>query len=203
METKYNGENFIMKGLTIVYQIMVVNILFIVFSVPLLTIGASLKALTGTVKDLLEGNLTHEFKTFYSYFKSDFNKTTGSFLLLVLGYFIVSYNFIHVIGVTKLGWLLAIVQVPVLLQLFFTHAMINYVHFEWQFKLFKTIKVAWILGNRNMLRIIGTLGMAYLLLKLGLRIPLILIFFYAPLVSIVHYYFCYPLIKSVKGDPAA
>jgi uncharacterized membrane protein YesL len=200
MEAKYNGENFVMKGLTIVYQIMALNILFIVFSVPMFTIGASLKALTGSVRDLLKGELTHEFKTFFYYFKSDFKKTTVSFLILAIGYIIVAYNFIMVVNVSKVGWMLAMIQIPVLVQLLFTHAMINYVHLEWDFKLLKSLKVAWVLGNRNMLKIVGTIGMAYLLIKLGLRIPMILIFFYIPLLSIIHYYFCYPLIKSVKGE---
>lgn len=203
MEAKYNGENFVMKGLTIVYQIMVLNILFIIFSVPMFTIGASLKALTGSVRDLLQGDLNHEFKTFFYYFKSDFKKTTLSFLLLALGYFITLYNFINVIALAKVGWLLAIIQIPVLVQLLFIHFMINYIHLEFDLKLFKSIKVAWILGNRNMLKIIGSIGISYLLLKLGLRIPLILIFFYVPLMAIITYYFCYPTIKSVKGEQAS
>jgi len=203
MEVKYNRENIVMKGLTVIYQIMVLNILFIVFSVPMFTIGASFKALTGSVKDLIEGDLTHEIKTFLYYFKSDFKKSTLTFLLLALGYGIVVFNLINVIHIPSTGWLLAMIQLPVLVQLVFVHAMINYIHLEWDFKLFKSIKVAWVLGNRNMLRIVGSIGMAYLLLKLGLRIPLILMFFYIPLTSIIHFYFCYPMIKSVKGEQSS
>lgn len=186
-----------MKAMTIVYQLMFLNLLFMLTSLPIITLGASSKALTGCIRDMLQGELTSEARTFFSYFKKDFLKTSLAFLIILIGYGIVVFNFINV---EKTGWILGVVQIPVLLQLLMIHSMISYVLLEWQLPLKKTIKVAWILGNRNIIRTVGLVFISYMLLKLGLRIPLILIFFYAAFVSLIQYYFCYNHIIKVKGE---
>ncbi|MCH4886177.1 DUF624 domain-containing protein [Acidaminobacter sp. JC074] len=197
MEAKYNRNNIFMTVMTLVYQLMLLNILFLVFSMPIVTIGASSRALAGCIRDLLRGELSHEFKSFLYYFKGKFKTSTLSFLLLLLGYCIVVINLTNV---QSLGYLLGMIQLPVIIQLLVSHMMLSYVVLEWDLKTLKSLKLAWILGNRNIIKIIGATGLMYVILKLSLNIPVILIFFYMPITSIIQYYFCYPTILKVKGD---
>ncbi len=197
MEVKYNPNNIVMNTLTKIYQVMLLNILFIFFSLPLVTIGAASKALTGCIRDMIKGELNHEFKTFFSYYKSDMKKSIISFLLLAIGYIFVGINLIYM---ARTSFIIGIIQLPVLIQLLLTHVMLNFVLLEFDLEVKKSIKVAWIMGNKHVIKVIGTLGLSYLLLKLGLRMPVIITFFYMPLIAILQYYFCYPMIQTLKGD---
>lgn len=185
-----------MQGINIVYQIMLLNILFIVFSLPILTMGASSKALTACIRDLMKGDLNKEIRTFFHYFRKDFLKTTGFFLILLFAYTIVTIN---VINFSHIGWWLTLIQIPVIIQIVLLHAMLNYVLIAWDVKGLRNLKIAWILGNRNIIKVIGSLFFAYLLLKLGLRMPFIMLFFYAPLVTIIFHLFNYPTIQKTIG----
>jgi len=197
MEAKYNRHNIFMTAMTIVYQLMLLNILFLLFSLPLITLGASSRALTGCIRDLIKGELNHEFKTFIYYFKDKFKESILSFLLLIIAYGVVVINLSHV---HNLGLILGMIQLPVIVQILLCHMMLSYVLLEWDLKTLKSLKLAWILGNRNIFKVIGASGLMYLLMKLGMRIPVILLFFYLPLSNIILYYFCYPSIIKVKGE---
>lgn len=197
MEAKYSRDNIFVKVMTIVYQLMILNVLFIVFSLPVLTIGASLKALTGCVRDMIQGELSSEIRTFFSYFKEKFIQTTLSFVFLAIGFGVVLFNFSYI----KLtGPVIGILQILVFVQLLLTQFMISYVLLEWDFPLFKSLRIAWIIGNKNMIQIIGCAGIGYLMLKLSLRIPILVIFFMMPLTGMLKYWFCYPLIRKLKGE---
>lgn len=197
MEGKIDYRSGIMSVMTIVYQVMLLNILWLVFSIPLVTIGASTKALIGSIRDMINGELNHEIKTYFSYFKSQFVKTTAIFLMLVVAYGIVVINLIMM---PEISWMLTWIQLPVLVQLVVLTTMVGYVLLDFDIPMMKTIKVAWILGNRNIIKSIGVVVIGYLFLKLSLGVPFIILFFFVPLVAILHYYFCYESVKSVKGD---
>jgi len=197
MEAKYNRNNIVMNVLTKVYQVMVLNILFIIFSIPVLTIGASTRALVACIRDMFGEGLDREIRTYFSYFKEDFKRSTITFLVLLVGYVIVAINLIYI---NHTGYLIGLIQLPVLAQLLLTHAMLSIVLLEWDFSIKKSLKVAWILGNKYVIRTAGFLGISYLFLKLSLRIPVLITFFYIPVIAIIQYFFCYKIIKDIKGE---
>lgn len=197
MEGKIDYRNGIMSVLTIVYQVMLLNILWLVFSIPIITIGASTKALVGSIRDMIKGDFNHEIKTYFFYFKSNFWKTTLVFLLQLVAYAIVLVNLIMM---PEVSWLLTWIQLPVLVQLLITTTIINYILLDFDLSVFKTIKVAWIIGNRNIIKSIGVVVIIYLFLKLSLGVPFIILFFFVPVAAILHYYFCSTSVESIKGE---
>lgn len=197
MEAKYNSNNIVMSILTKVYQVMILNILFIIFSIPVLTIGGASRALVACIRDMFGDGLNREIRTFFSYFKEDFKRSTLTFLALLVGYIIVAINLVNI---NHTGYVIGLIQLPVLAQLLLTHAMLSIVLLEWDFSIKKSLKVAWVLGNKHVIRTAGFLGIAYLLLKFSLRVPVIITFFYVPIIAIIQYFFCYQVIRDLKGE---
>jgi uncharacterized membrane protein YesL len=144
-----------------------------------------------------EGELFQEFRTFYAAFKDDFIKSTVTFILLCIGYIIVTINFIYSKYIGELGWYLTVLQIPVLLQLVLIHSHVFIIEDLFDMSVLKSIKVAWILGNRNIVKVIGVMGIGYLLLKVSLLIPIILLFLLFSIVSILQYYFYYESIANL------
>lgn len=197
MEGKYNSDNIFFKVLTMLYQVMVLNAMFIVTSIPIITIGASSKAIFRCTRMMIKGELGQEFKTYFSYFKEDFIKVTLTTILLLAGYAAVIVNFIYARNIQGIGWLLTLIQLPVLLQLLLIHSHVFIIHDLFQLPLFKAIKVAWVMGNRNIVKVVGSLGIMYALVKLGLHMPIILVFFIFSFANLIQYFFYYESVKAL------
>ncbi len=195
METNNNSNQLVMGVMTTIYQLMILNIMFIVTSLPIITLGASTKALMGSIRDLCKQELSSEMSTYFSYFKTDFKKSTSCFLILFVIYGIIALNF-STLRVT--GWAVVLIQIPILIQLVITHFMVGYVLLEWDLTIKKTLKVAWVLGNREIVKIIGCIGIGYFLLKISMYIPFVIIFFYVSLFALIQYFFCYSAIRNLK-----
>lgn len=77
-----------MKGFSLMGDIMLLNVLFIVCSLPVLTIGASASALYTVTLRLAEGDDRGIWKPFFRAFRSNFGKATGEWLILLAAIFL-------------------------------------------------------------------------------------------------------------------
>jgi uncharacterized membrane protein YesL len=83
------NDSLIGRFLGKIGDIVYLNILFVVFSIPIITMGASYTAMEYTFMKQLRESDTPIFKTFTSSFKSNFKQATLSWLIfLVLGFII-------------------------------------------------------------------------------------------------------------------
>lgn len=80
MTNLFSPERGIYKVMTRIYQLLLLNILFILTSIPIFTIGASLCAAYGTSYKLQKGDEENLFKTYFKQFKANFKQ--GSLLWL-------------------------------------------------------------------------------------------------------------------------
>ncbi|HJB24778.1 YesL family protein [Jeotgalibaca ciconiae] len=65
------------KLLTNIADLMLVNFLFILFSLPIVTFGASLTAMNHVTLQMSEGKQLSIFKSFFESFKENFKQATG------------------------------------------------------------------------------------------------------------------------------
>lgn len=78
-------------------DIIFLNILFILFSIPIVTIGASYTAMEYTFMKQIKESDTSLFRTFWRSFKSNFKQSTISWLILLALWFVVATD-IHTFG---------------------------------------------------------------------------------------------------------
>ncbi|MBO4776292.1 MAG: YesL family protein [Lachnospiraceae bacterium] len=87
MKNIFSPDSFLMKALTLFFDIMYLNALFIICSLPVFTIGASATALYSVLFKRIRGEEFKIGKTYFAEFKSNFKQATLfwiPYLLLVI-----------------------------------------------------------------------------------------------------------------------
>ncbi len=86
MNNLFNYENKFFQVINKIADCFLLSVLFVVFSIPIFTIGASCTATYYTVHKALRGNRGYVWKSFWSSFRSNFKQSTIMWLIcLVLG----------------------------------------------------------------------------------------------------------------------
>lgn len=80
----FNYDNPVMQFLSRLTDIFILNILFILCSLPVVTIGASAAALYSVTLKMAKNEESYIFQSFFSAFKSNFKQGTLSWLILML-----------------------------------------------------------------------------------------------------------------------
>lgn len=80
----FNYDSPIMQFLSRLTDIFILNILFIVCSLPVVTIGASATALYSVTLKMAKNEESYIFRSFLGAFKSNFKQSTISWLILML-----------------------------------------------------------------------------------------------------------------------
>ena len=79
----FNEDNFLHIFLNRVGDIVIANLLFLVCSIPLFTIGASLTALYHCMLRIVKGNNVGITRMFFKSFRENFKQATGAWLVIV------------------------------------------------------------------------------------------------------------------------
>lgn len=198
MEGKYNLKNPVINVMTSLYQLLLLNALFILFSLPVITMGSAFKALLQCIQLMKENELNQEVPSFFKAFKDDFIKVTLSFLLMAGILSLVCFNMLNGALLIKGSWLLYMIQVPLLVQIILTFNFLIIVHIHFDLSIIKAIKVAWIMSNRHLIKSVVYFVTGYLLIKIGLHMPFILIFLYFSIMAYLHHVLIYPTIIALK-----
>ena len=88
----------------VIGEMFLLGILWLVFSLPLITIGASTTALYYVTTKKASGKDDYIYKPFIQAFKSNFVKSTSVYLILAATGFFIWTN-LHILGQINLGWL--------------------------------------------------------------------------------------------------
>ncbi|HPA53844.1 MAG TPA: YesL family protein, partial [Bacillota bacterium] len=76
MKWLFNTEGIIYKIMTAVYQMIILNLLWCITSIPLITVGASTTALYYVIGKIARKEEVHEIKDFYKSFRENFKQAT-------------------------------------------------------------------------------------------------------------------------------
>lgn len=82
METIFHPDSALMRGLTRVADVMILNFFFVVTSLPIVTLGASLTALNFTAMRIATGNCHNLTADYFRSFRRNFRQGTLAALVL-------------------------------------------------------------------------------------------------------------------------
>ena len=82
MSSLFNMDSPIMRFLSRVCDIMILNILCIVFCIPIITAGASVTAMYTVTLKMVRGEESYIFKGFLKAFKENFKQSTIIWLMM-------------------------------------------------------------------------------------------------------------------------
>ena len=170
MNGVFRLDSKLMIFLTKVADLMILNILFIAFSLPVFTIGASITALNSVMIKIINDECTYPSTMFVAAFRSNFKQATLTFLIMLVPTALVGYELLlYFTG--RVGDGLATTAIFMLPMVFLT-MMLSYVYpliAQFDNTLMGTIKNSAILSIANLPRsvVIGILNL----------LPFILLFF--------------------------
>ncbi|MGN1267216.1 MAG: YesL family protein [Dorea sp.] len=93
MNFLFNEDNFLTAALLRLWDLVLANLLFILCSIPLVTIGPALTALYHCTLRIVKGNHSGTLKTFFRAFKQNFKQSIIVWLVTVLMAMIIYSNF--------------------------------------------------------------------------------------------------------------
>lgn len=96
------ADNVVMRALSKICDMMCLNILWLICSIPIITIGASTTALYTVMLKMVRNEEGYIFKGFFKAFKENFKQSTISWLILfLLGIiWMIDFRFMGIIGGT-------------------------------------------------------------------------------------------------------
>lgn len=80
----FNPDSPVMQFLTRLADLVILNVMWLLFSIPLVTLGASTTALYRSILTLLDGGGSSTVLLFWNAFRSEFKKGTLLFLILLV-----------------------------------------------------------------------------------------------------------------------
>lgn len=83
LDKMFNYENPVWQFMNRVADLLILNILFMIFSIPIITIGASYTALSYTMLKIVRKEDTYVWRDFWTSFKSNFKQATQMWLILL------------------------------------------------------------------------------------------------------------------------
>lgn len=84
MSSFFNMDNPIMRFMSRICDLMILNVLCIIFCIPVITAGASVTALYSVTLKMVKGEESYIFKGFFKAFKENFRQSTIIWLILAL-----------------------------------------------------------------------------------------------------------------------
>ncbi len=94
MEGSFNFDNPILNALSKMFDCVFLSFLWLVFSIPLITFGASTTALYYTVNKVIRHGRSHVWREFWGSFKSNFKQSTIVWMLFFVFLAIVGVDFL-------------------------------------------------------------------------------------------------------------
>ena len=136
---------------SLIADIMILNFYWMLFSIPLFTIGTSTTALYYVMTRRISNREGYLFRDFWTSFKSNFKQTTIIWLifLVVLSILIINIQNIHLIGNMKT--IVYPVQVFFLIELVLCYMYVLPLNARFEISLKDSFKTAFFMANRHLL----------------------------------------------------
>ena len=136
---------------TLAADIMILSFYWIIFSIPLFTIGTSTTALYYVVTRRISNREGYLFKDFWTSFKSNFKQSTIIWLIFLVVIFILYFNIYNIDAVGDMSIFLLPIQVFLFLEAVICYMYILPITARFDISLKNSIKTAFFMANRHLL----------------------------------------------------
>ncbi len=173
MSNLFSTEGTFYKASTVIYNLLILNFLWVLFSIPLVTIGASTTALFYvTGKIVRKENIQSILSAFWKSFKLNLKQATIIWLIIIVIFFLLFINIQNIGLMGGMARYIYPVQLIALLELFIVSIYVFPLLSRHHITVLGGLKAAFYIGNRHLLTTIMCLavfpGLYYLLMIHGI-----------------------------------
>lgn len=187
MRELFKVDGIVYKSLYLVYQLMMLNILWFVFCLPVITAGASTTALYYVVGKIIRKEEAKEFRDFFRSFRENFKTATAIWLMLCAAYIAIFTNLTYFNYTAWFSSFMYIIQLPILVQLVIINVLVFPLLSRYEISVMKAIKASWILGNRHILAVAASVIVTILVLLAVRLYPPLFLFLFASFIALATY----------------
>lgn len=185
----------------ILFYLMVTNFLWFLFSIPIVTIGASTTALHYVIGKIVRDDDISVLSDFWKSFKLNFKQSTIVWLILLVGYLIVFTNIMNIGLLGNMARYILPLQIVILFELVLITLYIFPMLSRYYFSIKDLFKTCFFMGNRHIITTIlcvaSIAGVSMLFYKMPGLFLLVLFSLYA----LCSYYFIHRvMIKYVPEE---
>lgn len=173
MKGFFNLENCFLKFMTKIADLIILNFLWLFFSLPIITIGASTTALYYVTLKMADNTEGYIYKSFIKSFKNNFKQATIAWLIFSFSSIILFIDFRYWASFNSA---LSYVIVILTITIWIIYTLVFLVYFPllamFDNSLILTLKNSLIISFRNFFTLIPILLFLCLIIYLTLKIPL-------------------------------
>ena len=100
---KLNMDSGIMRALAKITDIMLLQLMFILTSLPVFTVGAGLAALFSVTRKLKHDSITSTIRSYFAEFKANFKQGTIAWLLFLAAAAVLTFDILYYTGQERTG----------------------------------------------------------------------------------------------------
>ena len=136
---------------SLIADIMILSFYWLIFSIPLVTIGSSTTALYYVMTRRISNREGYLFRDFWTSFKSNFKQTTIIWLIFLVVYYILYINIRNIDVVGSMRTIVFPVQVIFLIEIILCSLYIFPLNARFELTLKDSFKTAFFMANRHLL----------------------------------------------------
>lgn len=107
----FSYDSQLMQLLNKIADCVILSLLWLIFTIPVITFGASTTALYYTANKVIRHNRSHVWREFWGSFKTNFKQSTIVWLILLVLAYVLGIDFVFLYNIIKAGtiagWVLA------------------------------------------------------------------------------------------------
>lgn len=169
----FNLDNGIMRFFSRIFDIVLLNFIFIICCIPIFTIGASLTAMYSITLKMIRNEESHIIRGFLKAFKQNFKQGTAIGIIATIITFFITVD-LRIIGIVGDD------RFKVLQVLCYVLAIWSYIIFLYAFPLLAKFKITTKEVFKNSF-ILSVINLKWTILLILINVPLVLMFIYSGL----------------------
>ena len=195
----FSADSLFGKMGTVLADVMILGLLWLLFSIPLVTVGAATSAVFYVTTKKVSKREGYLLRDFWSSFKQNFLKGIIVWLILVAIFGILIFNIRNIWIVEGFQNIVLVAQMFILIQVIFVTTYIFPLIARFDMKIMQLFRTALFMANRHFLTTILSIGLMLVILFAVWEMPVFSIFFMGAYCYVSSYLFV-KVFKKYRPD---
>ena len=192
----FSFEGPVYRFLDIVFDLLVINFLWLICSLPIVTIGPATTAAFYVTGKIIRDESAHLFRDFFKSFKNNFFQSLIVSFFIALGFWVTYINIRNISIFGKMGKFIYPFQIFIMIELTMLCIYIFPLISRYTMTVKNFFKAAFILAHAHLLTTIGCVLLIVANYFIIIKIPALIILFTFSLYAYASYYLLYNAFKK-------